>query len=142
MEKDDFIIMIMCYYHKNTLYKILSDDAKGNDYEKFKELKQLCKEFKNCGIDNEDMDIEDAVNVFLLQKLSPINSLDIDYYNSFIDDVDKIEDMLILSKDRFLNSYSYLNAVEYENTKNAILHYVETRKNLYKKLNSNIRRNK
>jgi len=139
MEKDDFIIMIMCYYHKNTLYNILSDDAKGNDYEKFEELKKLCKEFKNSGIDNEDMDIEDSVDIFLQRKLTEINLLNGNNYGNFIDDVDKIEDMIILSKDRFLTSYSYLNNIEYENTKNAILHYVKSRKRFHEALNSNLK---
>lgn len=139
MEKDDFIIMIMCYYHKNLLYKIISDDAKGNDYIKFTELKQLCKEFKNSGIDNEDMDIEDTLYIFLQQKLTEINTYKEKEIFSFIDDVDKIEDMLLLSKDRFLNSYSYLSNTEYENTKKTILHYIKTRKKLYDTLNSNLK---
>lgn len=68
-EKDDFLIMIMCYYHKGLLYKILSDDAKSNDYVKFEELKKLCKEFKESKIDNEDIDIEDTTRIFLARKL-------------------------------------------------------------------------
>ena len=59
--------------------------------------------------------------------------------NSFIDDTDKILDMLLLSKAEFLSSYSYLTEVEYENTKNAILHFCKTRKKLSDDLNSNLK---
>lgn len=62
--------------------------------------------------------------------------------NNFIDDVDKIEDMILMSKDRFLSSYRYLTVAEYENTKNIILHFIKTKKELNKKLNVNLEENK
>lgn len=37
--------------------------------------------------------------------------------SSFIDDIEKMRDFEILSKEEFLQSYSYLTEEEYENTK-------------------------
>lgn len=36
--------------------------------------------------------------------------------NNFIDDQEKIEDILLLNKNEFLQSYSYLTEEEYNNT--------------------------
>jgi hypothetical protein len=44
--------------------------------------------------------------------------------NLFIDDVEKISDMLILSKEEFLASYSYLTEDEYDETASAIMEIV------------------
>lgn len=48
--------------------------------------------------------------------------------NTFITDIEKIEDMLLLSKEDFLKSYSYLSEEEYENTKAIIIKYLKSRK--------------
>lgn len=40
---------------------------------------------------------------------------------SFVDDFEKVYDMLQLSKDDFLNSYSYLSEQEYDDTMKSIL---------------------
>lgn len=45
--------------------------------------------------------------------------------HSFADDKEKISDMLILSKDEFLQSYSYLTAAEYDATVEDILRLIE-----------------
>ena len=72
MERDDFIIMIICYYHTELLYQILDDDARSNDYTLFDEMKKLCTEFKLSKIDDEDMDIVDTTRIFLEKKLDTI----------------------------------------------------------------------
>ena len=36
--------------------------------------------------------------------------------NTFIDDVEKMADFKVLSKDEFLQSYSYISELEYDNT--------------------------
>jgi len=41
-------------------------------------------------------------------------------YNSFIDDEEKMKDFYILSKEEFLNLYSYLNETEYNLTKSEV----------------------
>ena len=40
--------------------------------------------------------------------------------NSFIFDIEKMQDFKILSKQDFLKSYSYINEIEYNNTCNII----------------------
>lgn len=40
---------------------------------------------------------------------------------TFVDDFEKVYDMLQLSKDDFLNSYSYLSEQEYDDTMKSIL---------------------
>ena len=42
-------------------------------------------------------------------------------YISFIDDVEKMADFFILSKQDFLQSYSYLTDIEYELTKKEVI---------------------
>ena len=37
-------------------------------------------------------------------------------YNNFIDDEEKVNDLLYLNKEEFLKSYSYITEAEYENT--------------------------
>lgn len=59
--------------------------------------------------------------------------------DNFIDDIEKINDLLILSKDDFLKSYSYLTENEYENTKNIIMTFAKSKKKLNNELNSNIK---
>lgn len=49
-------------------------------------------------------------------------------FNDFVDDIEKIHDMLYMSKEDFLKSYSYIKEAEYENTVNKILNYTKTRK--------------
>lgn len=49
-------------------------------------------------------------------------------FNDFVDDLEKVHDLLYLSKKDFLNFYSYINEAEYENTVNKIYNYVKTRK--------------
>ena len=39
---------------------------------------------------------------------------------SFIDDKEKMKDFYILSKEEFLESYSYLNEIEYDLTKSEV----------------------
>ena len=39
--------------------------------------------------------------------------------NMFIDDEEKIKDLLYLNKEDFLKEYSYITEAEYENTENA-----------------------
>lgn len=45
---------------------------------------------------------------------------------NFINDKEKIADLLILSKDEFLNSYTYLTENEYNSTIHAITELVNT----------------
>ena len=42
-------------------------------------------------------------------------------YTDFIDDIEKMHDFCILSKEEFLNSYSYLSEIEYDLTLQKIL---------------------
>lgn len=49
-------------------------------------------------------------------------------FNDFVDDIEKVRDLLYLSKEEFLESYSYIEEAEYENTVNKILNYTKTRK--------------
>ena len=48
--------------------------------------------------------------------------------NSFVDDKEKVRDLLYLSKEEFLESYSYIEEAEYENTVDKILKYTTARK--------------
>ena len=47
--------------------------------------------------------------------------------------------MIQLSKKEFLISYTEITEQEYENTKDEILHFVRSRKQLYKELKQNIK---
>jgi len=49
-------------------------------------------------------------------------------FNDFVDDLDKIRDLLYLSKEEFLKTYSYIEDAEYENTVNKVFAYVKSRK--------------
>lgn len=51
----------------------------------------------------------------------------------FIDDEEKIKDLLYLSKEEFLKEYSYITEAEYENTINQILLYVNAKLTINKK---------
>lgn len=62
--------------------------------------------------------------------------------NNFIYDEEKISNMLELSRQEFLRLFSEITEQEYENTKNEILHFVRSRKQLYKELNQNIKKEK
>ena len=62
--------------------------------------------------------------------------------NNFIYDEEKINNMLELSRREFLRLFSEITEQEYENTKNEILHFVRSRKQLYKELNQNIKKEK
>lgn len=62
--------------------------------------------------------------------------------SNFIDDENKIISMIELSKKDFLMTYSGITEQEYENTKDEILHFVRSRKQLYKELNQNINKKK
>ena len=62
--------------------------------------------------------------------------------SNFIDDENKIISMIELSKKEFLISYTEITEQEYENTKDEILHFVRSRKQLYKELNQNIKKEK
>lgn len=62
--------------------------------------------------------------------------------SNFIDDEKKIISMIELSKKEFLISYTEITEQEYENTKDEILHFVKSRKQLYKELNQNINKEK
>ena len=62
--------------------------------------------------------------------------------NNFIDDEEKVNYMIELSKQEFLGDYTDITEQEYENTKNEILHFVKSRKQLYKELNQNIKKEK
>lgn len=62
--------------------------------------------------------------------------------SNFIDDEKKIISMIEFSKKEFLISYTEITEQEYENTKDEILHFVRTRKQLYKELNQNINKEK
>ena len=61
---------------------------------------------------------------------------------NFIDDENKVNAMIELSKKGFLMSYGDVTELEYENTKEQILHFVRTKKQLYKELNQNINKEK
>lgn len=54
--------------------------------------------------------------------------------NSFIDDMNKIKDLLILSKDEFLKLYSYISESEYSTTTTEILELVESTNDFRKKI--------
>lgn len=56
-------------------------------------------------------------------------------FNDFVDDIEKVRDLLYLSKEEFLESYSYIEEAEYENTVNKILNYTKTRKKSREKQN-------
>lgn len=62
--------------------------------------------------------------------------------SNFIDDENKIISMIELSKKDFLMTYSEITEQEYENTKDEILHFVKSRKQLYKELDKNIKKEK
>lgn len=62
--------------------------------------------------------------------------------NTFIDDEKKIISMIELSKKDFFMSYREITEQEYENTKEQILHFVSSRKELHRKLNENINKEK
>ena len=62
--------------------------------------------------------------------------------SNFIDDEKKIISMIEFSKKEFLISYTEITEQEYENTKDEILHFVKSRKQLYKELNQNINKEK
>lgn len=64
-------------------------------------------------------------------------------FNDFVDDLEKIRDLLYLNKEDFLKTYSYIDEAEYENTVKKILGYVKSKKNnrekLKEKRNKNIK---
>lgn len=62
--------------------------------------------------------------------------------NNFIDDENKIISMIELPKKSFLMTNREITEQEYENTKEEILHFVRSRKELYRKLNENINKEK
>lgn len=62
--------------------------------------------------------------------------------NNFTDDEEKINYIFELSRREFLRFYSDITEQEYENTKNEILHFVRSRKQLYKELDKNIKKEK
>lgn len=62
--------------------------------------------------------------------------------NNFIDDENKIISMIELPKKSFLMTYREITEQEYENTKEEILHFVRSRKELNRKLNENINKEK
>ena len=62
--------------------------------------------------------------------------------NNFVDDEEKINYIFELSRREFLRFYSEITEQEYENTKNEILHFIRSRKQLYKELNQNINKEK
>lgn len=63
-------------------------------------------------------------------------------FNDFVDDLEKIRDLLYLNKEEFLKTYSYIDEAEYENTVKKILGYVKSKKhsreNLKEKRNADI----
>ena len=62
--------------------------------------------------------------------------------SNFIDDENKIISMIELSKKDFLMTYSEITEQEYENTKDKILHFVRSKKELNRKLNEKIKKEK
>ena len=62
--------------------------------------------------------------------------------NNFIDDEEKISYMLELSRREFLRLFSEITEQEYENTKDKILHFVRSKKELNRKLNEKINKEK
>lgn len=54
--------------------------------------------------------------------------------NSFIDDISKIKDLLILSKDEFLQSYNYISELEYNKTIKEILELLQSTIDFRKKI--------
>lgn len=57
--------------------------------------------------------------------------------NTFFDDIEKIQDLLILSKDEFLQSYNYINETEYNNTTAEVLELVKSTVAFRKKILKN-----
>ena len=82
-------------------------------------MKAICL---NCG---EEMDLikleHDKINTdgFYISCMKCGSSFDLDFdiANTFITDVEKMADFKILSKEEFLNSYSYITDDEYEATR-------------------------
>lgn len=60
--------------------------------------------------------------------------------NNFIDDIEKINDLLILSKNDFLSSYSYISELEYNNTIKEIQEILQNTINFRKKIFKNKRK--
>lgn len=56
-------------------------------------------------------------------------------YNNFIDDEEKVNDLLYLNKEEFLKSYSYITEAEYENTINKIKNLIDVKIKFYEKQN-------
>lgn len=57
--------------------------------------------------------------------------------NNFVDDEEKINCIFELSRREFLRIYNDITEQEYESTKEEILHFIRSRKELNKKLNEN-----
>lgn len=56
-------------------------------------------------------------------------------YNNFIDDQEKVNDLLYLNKEDFLKSYSYITEAEYENTINKIKKLIQVKIKEYERQN-------
>ncbi len=69
-EEIENVIFVMAYYHQEILYEIFTDDERSNDYEKYRKVKELAKEFLDGNWDNEDEDLEDTTREFLISKES------------------------------------------------------------------------
>ena len=90
----------ICFKH----YDII-DELDGEELDKLDEIE---KEIENI--------------LYKTYNLTPIKT----YTKHFLDDFEKIQDLLILSKDEFLQSYNYISIEEYDKTTEEILELVKS----------------
>lgn len=88
-------------------YKTYEEPLKGKVFNE----KQIKEVYKDLADKNEYITFEDWLHDMLKSGVFEEIS-----FNNFIDDKEKMFDFIILTKDKFLESYSYLTEEEYENT--------------------------
>ena len=88
-------------------YKTYEEPLQGRVFNE-KQMKEVYKDLANK---NEYTTFEDWLHDMLKSGVFEEIS-----FNNFIDDKEKMFDFIILKKDEFLKSYSYLTEEEYENT--------------------------
>ena len=88
-------------------YRTYEEPLKGRVFNE-KQMKEVYKDLANK---NEYTTFEDWLHDMLKSGVFEEIS-----FNNFIDDKDKMFDFIMLTKEEFLASYSYLTEEEYENT--------------------------
>ena len=89
------------------LYTTYEEPLKGRVFNE----KQMKEVYKDLADKNEYATFEDWLHDMLKSGVFEEIS-----FNNFIDDKEKMFDFIILTKEEFLESYSYLTEEEYENT--------------------------